>query len=219
VSHLPVGSGSRSAGKLLRSSGSGRWFDYITPTSPSSQCSASSSARRVRSRAAATRQVPDPGARSHSALLFLVVGLKSLDRPSASDLGPKLLVLSRRVIGHDGMRRVEDELSGTVVLLELDDGRVRIVALRNRGCCGCLRRATSRSTDRRRPRRTGFGGPRRGLSPTGTAVCSCPGIHRHEGIATEPGSAPERQAPPGTAFTASRRRSSKSTAFEARSRV
>ena len=62
-------------------------------------------------------------------LLLLVVGLEALDRPAAGVLGPQLLVLARRIPADDGMGSVEDELRRAVVLLELDDRRVRFVAL------------------------------------------------------------------------------------------
>ena len=62
-------------------------------------------------------------------LFFLVVGLEALDRPSTGVLGPELLVRARGVVGYDGVGGVEDQLRGTVVLLELDDLRMRVVPL------------------------------------------------------------------------------------------
>ena len=62
-------------------------------------------------------------------LLFLVVGLEALDPDAALVLGPELLVLARRVARYDGVGGVEDELGRAVVLLELDDGGLRPVAL------------------------------------------------------------------------------------------
>ena len=62
-------------------------------------------------------------------LLFLVVGLEALDRPATGLLGPQLLVRSGGVPADDGMGGVEDQLGRAVVLLELDHGGVRLVAL------------------------------------------------------------------------------------------
>ncbi len=62
-------------------------------------------------------------------LLLLVVGLEALDRPAARVLRPELLVLARRVPADDRVGGVEDELGRAVVLLELDDGRTRLVPL------------------------------------------------------------------------------------------
>ena len=62
-------------------------------------------------------------------LLVLVVGLEALDLQPAGDLGPELLVLARGVARHDGVGRVEDELGRAVVALQLDDRRLRPVAL------------------------------------------------------------------------------------------
>ena len=62
-------------------------------------------------------------------LLFLVVGLEPLDLDPALVLGPELLVLARDVARDDRMGGVEDQLGRPVVLLQLDDGRRRPVAL------------------------------------------------------------------------------------------
>ncbi len=68
-------------------------------------------------------------ARDPLGLLLLVVGLEALDPGAAALLGPQLLVLARAVARHDRVGGVEDQLGGAVVLLELDHGRLRPVAL------------------------------------------------------------------------------------------
>ena len=62
-------------------------------------------------------------------LLVLAVGLEALDELAARVLGPELLVLAVLVARDHGVGRVEDELGGAVVLLELDHGGVGIVGL------------------------------------------------------------------------------------------
>ena len=62
-------------------------------------------------------------------LLFLVVGLEALDLQAARVLRPELLVLARAVARDDGVGGIEDQLGRAVVLLELDDRRLRPVAL------------------------------------------------------------------------------------------
>ena len=62
-------------------------------------------------------------------LLLLVVGLEALDLRPAALVGPELLVGPLGVPRDDGVGRVEDQLGRAVVLLELDDRRVRVVAL------------------------------------------------------------------------------------------
>ena len=62
-------------------------------------------------------------------LLFLVVRLEALDQDPARVVRPQLLVLARRVARDDRVGGVEDELGRAVVLLELDHGGVRPVAL------------------------------------------------------------------------------------------
>ena len=68
-------------------------------------------------------------ARDPLRLLVLRVGLEALDQHAARVLGPELLVLARLVARHDRVRGVEDQLRRAVVLLELDDRRVGVVAL------------------------------------------------------------------------------------------
>ena len=62
-------------------------------------------------------------------LLVLVVRLEALDLHAAGVLGPELLVLARGVARDDRVGGVEDQLGRAVVAFELDDGRVRPVAL------------------------------------------------------------------------------------------
>ena len=62
-------------------------------------------------------------------LFVLVVRLEALDLQAAGVLGPELLVLARGVARDDRVGGVEDQLRRAVVALELDDGRVRPVAL------------------------------------------------------------------------------------------
>ena len=132
-------------------------------------------------------------------LLLLVVGLEALDLDAAGVLRPELLVLARAVARDDRVGGVEDQLRRAVVLLELDDRRLRASRARSRGCCAGRRRATSRSTGRRRRRRAGCGASRRGRGPTGTAPGSCPGTRRRGGSATSPGTWRARRAPRRTA--------------------
>ena len=61
--------------------------------------------------------------------LLLVVRLETLDRPATGLLGPQLLVLARRVPADDSVGGIEDQLGRAVVLLELDHGGTRLVAL------------------------------------------------------------------------------------------
>ena len=68
-------------------------------------------------------------ARDPLGLLVLAVGLEALDEHAARVLGPELLVLAALVARHDRVRGVEDELRRAVVLLQLDDRRVGVVAL------------------------------------------------------------------------------------------
>ena len=72
--------------------------------------------------------------------------------------------------------RVQDDLGGSVVSLELDGRAPRGSPARSRGCCAGRRRATCRWTGRDRRRRRGCGGPRRAAESAGTAAGSCPGI-------------------------------------------
>src|SRR6185369_1823530 len=62
-------------------------------------------------------------------LLLLVVRLEALDLRPAAVVGPQLLVLARTVARDDAVRGIEDQLRRAVVLLELDDRRIRPVAL------------------------------------------------------------------------------------------
>ena len=76
----------------------------------------------------AAHELLDP-ARDPLGLVVLVVGLVAPDEPPAGVRRPELLLGPCRVPGHDGMGRVEDELGAAIVLLELHDDGVRVVAL------------------------------------------------------------------------------------------
>ena len=62
-------------------------------------------------------------------LLVLVVGLEALDRHAALVVRPEPLVRAPLVARDHGVRRVQDQLRGAVVLLQLDDRHVGVVAL------------------------------------------------------------------------------------------
>ena len=129
----------------------------------------SSSARRVSARAASADQALDL-AGDPLGLLLLVVGLEALDLQAARVLGPELLVLARAVARDDRVRGVEDQLRRAVVLLELDDGRVRVVALEVEdvaqvGAAPRVDRLVVVADDREVA-----GAWRRGRGPTGTAA-------------------------------------------------
>ena len=103
---------------------------YITATSLArNRLDSSSSARRVRTDRARPPDQPVDLARDPLGLLLLVEGLEALDRHAALVLGPQLLVGPALVARHDGVGRVEDQLRRAVVLLELDDRRLGVVAL------------------------------------------------------------------------------------------
>src|SRR2546425_1643788 len=68
-------------------------------------------------------------ARDELGLVRLVVRLHHDDVGATLPVGPELLLLARRVVAHDRMRGVENPLGRAVVLLELDDLGVRIIAL------------------------------------------------------------------------------------------
>ena len=78
-------------------------------------------------RAAAHELLDPPG--DPLGLVVLVVGLVAADEPAAGVRRPELLLGPGRVARHDRVGRVEDELGAPVVLLELDDDGVRVVAL------------------------------------------------------------------------------------------
>ena len=61
--------------------------------------------------------------------MTLVIRLHDDDVGAAFAIGPELLLLARGVVADDRPRRVEDALRAAVVLLELHDGRVGVVAL------------------------------------------------------------------------------------------
>ena len=61
--------------------------------------------------------------------LVFAVGLETLDERATRVLRPEPLVLAPLVALDDGVRRVEDELRGAVVLLELDDRGIGVVGL------------------------------------------------------------------------------------------
>ena len=62
-------------------------------------------------------------------LLVLVVGVEDGDLGAAAAIGPQLLVLAAGVAADDGVGSIEDRLGGPVVLLELHDLGIRVVAL------------------------------------------------------------------------------------------
>ena len=86
-------------------------------------------ARQHRTRRAAAGHERLHLARDPLRLLVLAVGLEALDEHAPRVLGPQLLVLAVLVARHDRVRGVEDELRRAVVLLQLDHGRIGIVAL------------------------------------------------------------------------------------------
>ena len=68
-------------------------------------------------------------ARDELSLMRLVVRLHHHDIGPALPVGPELLLLAGPVVADDRVRRVEDPLRGPIVLFELDDLRVGVVAL------------------------------------------------------------------------------------------
>ena len=68
-------------------------------------------------------------ARDPLGLLVLAVRLEALDEHAARVLRPELLVLARLVAADDRMCRIQDQLRGAVVLLQLDDRGLGVVAL------------------------------------------------------------------------------------------
>ena len=103
------------------------------------------------------------------------------------------------VVADDRVRGVEDALGRAVVLLEADRLRVREVASRSRACCGCRRRATSRSTGpSRRPRRR-CRATRPARAPGGTARGWCPGTRRPSRAGTSAATSRGRRARPRAA--------------------
>ncbi len=75
---------------------------------------------------------------------------------------PQLLRLARGVVRHHRVRRVQDSLRRAVVLLQLDDLRLRIVPLEVQDVPYIRSAPASRLTDRRRQRHTSYGVRRRG---------------------------------------------------------
>ena len=154
----------------------------------------SSSALRVRSGPAADQALDLAG--DPLGLLFLVVGLEALDRPATGLLGPQLLVGCGPCSADDGVGRVEDQLRGAVVLLELDDRGVRLVALEVEdvaqvGAAPRVDRLVVVADDAQV-----VVAARPAPAPTGTGPGWCPGIRRRGGSASDPGSGPGRPAPP-----------------------
>ena len=123
-------------------------------------------------------------------LLLLVERLEPLDRHAALVLGPELLVGPPLVARDHGVGRVEDQLRRAVVLLELDDRRVRVVALEVEDVLDvrpapAVDRLVVVAHDAQVAMRGG-----EGTGPTGTAAGSCPGTRRRGGTASAPGSVP-----------------------------
>ena len=110
------------------------------------------------------------------------------------------------------MGGVEDELRGAVVLLELDDRRVGVVALEVEDVPEVRAApAVDRLVVVAHDAQVAVA-PRRAPGPTGTAAGSCPGTRPRGGSASAPGTAPGPRAPRSNRRTASSRRSSKSRA-------
>ena len=83
-------------------------------------------------------------------LVVLVERLDEGDPLPARALGAERLPLPVHVLRDDGVRGVEDSLRGAVVALQADRASRTGTTPRSRGCCGCPRLASRRSTDRRR---------------------------------------------------------------------
>jgi len=64
-----------------------------------------------------------------AALVALIGRLVHADLLAVTGIGEEALGRAARVVGHDGVGRVEDVPGGAVVLLELDHVRIGIVLL------------------------------------------------------------------------------------------
>ena len=92
-----------------------------------------------------------------------------LDPVALVDLGPQRLAEAAGVVGDEAGGGGEDVRGRAVILFEPDDRRRRGNPSRSAGCWRPRRRATNRSTGRRRRRSTGCGAARRAASATHTA--------------------------------------------------
>ena len=204
----------RSAGR--RSPGTRRPGGRARPPAPAT---ARSSGRRPRSRCreAFLDERGDLGG-DEARLGVLVLDLERAHRLALAELRPEVLRLALAVVLDHRVRGLEDRVRRAVVLLERDRSSSRRSRARTRGCCGCRRRGTRRSTGPgRRPRRR-CGASRPAAAAAGTARGSCPGTRRRGRSGTPSASV---RAPRGSArapATVSISRSSKSTAFEANRR-
>ena len=108
-------------------------------------------------------------------------------------------VLPRRLLvgGDHAGGGGEDVRGRAVVLLEPDDLRRRGSPSRSAGCCRPRRRASRRSTGRRRRRSRGCGARRRAGAARGTGRRWCPGTRRRGCSGTSAGTARARRGGPG----------------------
>ena len=107
---------------------------------------------------------------------------------------------------------VEDRLRRAVVRLEPDDLGAGEVALEAEDLASRRRRASRRSTGRRRPRRTGCGGAPPSAARSRTAARSCPGTRRPARSGSASGSCARSRSCSRSRRTVRSSRSSKSSA-------